>query len=69
VARVLLVEDDRRIGSLVIDALRQQGYDAAWSLTGGQALQLAREAPTDLVLLDLGLPDVDGIDVCRVLRA
>jgi DNA-binding response OmpR family regulator len=66
---VLLVEDDRRIGSLVVDALREQGHEAAWSLTGGQALELARVAPTDLVLLDLGLPDVDGIDVCRALRA
>ena len=67
-ARVMLVEDDQRIGPLVLTALREHGHDATWSLTGGQAVQAARSGPLDLVLLDLGLPDVDGIDVCRILR-
>ena len=67
-ARVMLVEDDQRIGPLVLTALREHGHDATWSLTGADAVRAARSGPLDLVLLDLGLPDVDGIDVCRILR-
>ena len=65
----MLVEDDQRIGPLVVSALRDHGHEASWSLTGADAIQVARSTPLDLVLLDLGLPDVDGIDVCRILRA
>jgi len=68
VARVLLVEDDQRIGPLVVAALRQDGHDVDWAQTGTAALDSAREQPVDLVLLDLGLPDVDGIEVCRLMR-
>lgn len=49
-------------------ALREHGHEVHWSTTGGEALDEARRQPVDLVLLDLGLPDVDGIDVCRTLR-
>jgi DNA-binding response OmpR family regulator len=65
----MLVEDDRRIGPLVVAALHDHGHDASWSTTGKEAIEIARNGPLDLVLLDLGLPDVDGVDVCRVLRA
>ncbi|HEY6795364.1 MAG TPA: response regulator transcription factor [Kineosporiaceae bacterium] len=68
-ARVMLVEDDQRIGPLVVSALRDHGHEATWSTTGKEAIEVARNGPLDLVLLDLGLPDIDGIDVCRVLRA
>ena len=68
VARLLLVEDDRRIGSMVVNALRTQGHEAFWSLTGTGALDAARDHQLDLVLLDLGLPDLDGTQVCRLLR-
>jgi DNA-binding response OmpR family regulator len=68
VARLLLVEDDRRIGALVLAALRERGHEAQWSLTGSGALDAAYAHPLDLVLLDLGLPDLDGTQVCRVLR-
>jgi DNA-binding response OmpR family regulator len=68
VARVLLVEDDQRIGPLVVTALSDHGHEVVWSTTGKGALEAARHQPVDLVLLDLGLPDVDGIDVCRTLR-
>ncbi|WP_026421669.1 response regulator transcription factor [Actinokineospora inagensis] len=65
--RVLLVEDDRAIGQALESSLRLTGYDVRWSRTGAAAL--AEPGPFDLVLLDLGLPDVDGLDVCRRLRA
>jgi DNA-binding response OmpR family regulator len=65
----MLVEDDQRIGPLVVTALREHGHDPTWTVTGTDALDVARTSPLDLVLLDLGLPDIDGIDVCRTLRA
>jgi DNA-binding response OmpR family regulator len=64
----MIVEDDNRIGPLVVNALREHGHETFWTTTGEQALEVTRRHPIDLVLLDLGLPDVDGIDVCRVLR-
>src|SRR5260221_3996505 len=66
--RVLLVEDDRMIGESVRTALRQSGYVADWVRDGRAAdLTLASEQ-FELVLLDLGLPQRDGIDVLRTMR-
>lgn len=64
--RILLVEDDNRFADALMVALRRQGFDVSRADTAAAAL----DAPaTDLVLLDLGLPDLDGIEVCRRLRA
>jgi DNA-binding response OmpR family regulator len=63
--RVLLVEDDARVAGALGTALRRRGYEVQHCSTAADAL--AAE-PADLVLLDLGLPDADGIDVCRALR-
>ena len=64
--RVLLVEDDNRFADALMVALRRQGFDAQRVATAAEGLA----APAaDLVLLDLGLPDMDGIEVCRRLRA
>ena len=64
--RILLVEDDNRFADALMVALRRQGFDVSRAATAAAALA----APaTDLVLLDLGLPDLDGIEVCRRLRA
>ena len=66
--RILIVEDDDRIGSTLLRALTGSGYDAAWVTTGRGALdEIHRMAPR-LVLLDLGLPDLDGLDVCRQIH-
>jgi DNA-binding response OmpR family regulator len=65
----MLVEDDQRIGPLVVSALREDGHDTWWTLLGEEAIDVARSTALDLVLLDLGLPDIDGLEVCQVLRA
>jgi DNA-binding response OmpR family regulator len=67
--RILVVEDDEVIGTGLRRALEAQGYAATWSPTGADALRDAATSPPDLVVLDLGLPDVDGVEVCRRLRA
>jgi DNA-binding response OmpR family regulator len=64
---VLLVEDEDRIASFVEKALRRRGFDVRRVVTGGEALG-AVSAGIDIVVLDLGLPDIDGLDVLRALR-
>ena len=66
--RVLLVEDDRMIGQAVLDALRGQNYAADWVRDGAMADAALATAQYDLVLLDLGLPQRDGLAVLRGLR-
>jgi len=66
--RVLLVEDDPMIGEAVRAALRDAAYAVDWVRTGPEALAAQRAGPYDLVLLDLGLPGRDGIDVLAQLR-
>jgi len=68
VNRILLVEDDSTIGEVLTATLHSHGYDVAWERTGTAALARAAGGPVDLALLDLGLPDLDGIEVCRRLR-
>jgi DNA-binding response OmpR family regulator len=65
--RVLLVEDDAGIAESVRDGLRRYRFDVEVTDRGQRALELGPGA--DVVLLDLGLPDIDGVDVCRQLRA
>ena len=65
---VLVVEDDRMIADGLLDALTSHGYAARHSTTGREAIELARALPPDAVLLDLGLPDIGGQDVCRIVR-
>ncbi|MGO1050158.1 response regulator transcription factor [Crossiella sp. CA198] len=64
--RVLLVEDDEPIAESLRRGLRRYGFEVDWVRTGAEALAAAE---AELVLLDLGLPDTDGLDVCRELRA
>ncbi len=65
---LLLVEDDEKIGALLVSALTSTGHRISWQRTGASALVAAQGQAFDLVLLDLGLPDVDGVDLCRGLR-
>ena len=66
--RILLVEDEASIAEPFASALRREGFEPTVTARGDEALRLAREAPPDLVLLDLTLADGDGRDVCRELR-
>lgn len=67
-ARVLVVEDDEEIVQVLQRSLRLEGYEVRASLDGEAALADAESFSPDLVVLDLGLPRVDGIDVARALR-
>jgi DNA-binding response OmpR family regulator len=67
-SRLLIVEDDDRIGSMLESALTANGHQTEWQRTGASGLTAAERTDFDLVILDLGLPDLDGMDVCRGLR-
>ncbi len=66
--RVLVVEDDDAIAQVLQRSLRMEGYEVKIAGDGGVALELARGFLPDLVILDLGLPGLDGIDVAKALR-
>jgi DNA-binding response OmpR family regulator len=67
--RVLVVEDDAEIADVLRRSLRQEGYEVKTSADGIDALDVASGFVPDLVVLDLGLPRLDGIEVCKRLRA
>jgi two-component system, OmpR family, phosphate regulon response regulator PhoB len=66
--RVLVVEDEPDIGALLAFHLEREGYQVVRARNGLDALQQVRTRPPDLVLLDLMLPGIDGLEVCRRLR-
>jgi DNA-binding response OmpR family regulator len=68
VARVLLVEDDRDIAEPLARALAREGYDVSEAEDGLVALDAVLGAPPDLMILDIGLPGMNGLDVCRHVR-
>jgi DNA-binding response OmpR family regulator len=68
-ARLLVVEDDATIGGLLEPGLRAHGHEVRWVRSGREAVQATASDEYDLVLLDLGLPDLDGVEVCRRVRA
>jgi two-component system response regulator MprA len=66
---ILVVEDEARIASLISRGLRLEGYQVDVAPNGETALDKAFSDPPDLVILDVMLPDIDGLEVCRQLRA
>ena len=64
----VVVEDDHDIGDVISSLLDQAGFDVVVARTGAEALNLIRERRPDLVTLDLSLPDIDGVEVCRQIR-
>ena len=67
--RILVVEDDPTVAEVVARYLHREGYDVAVAPDGPTALAAAEQHPPDLVILDLMLPGIDGLEVCRRLRA
>lgn len=67
-ATILLVDDEMAIQRAVVPLLRSRGYEVEGASGGREALALAEDCLPDLVILDLGLPDMDGLDVCARLR-
>jgi two-component system KDP operon response regulator KdpE len=67
-ARILLVDDEPSIQRSVAQLLRSRGYDVDVAGTGADALQHIAQYRPDLIVLDLGLPDMSGVDVCRNVR-
>jgi DNA-binding response OmpR family regulator len=66
---ILVVEDEQAIADLVRAYLRRDGFDVVWARSGEQALEELSRHPVRLVVLDIGLPGIDGFEVCRRLRA
>jgi DNA-binding response OmpR family regulator len=66
---VLLIEDEQSIGALVRSYLERDGFQVVWLRTGEAGLAELDRHPTRLVILDVGLPGMDGFDVCRTIRA
>jgi DNA-binding response OmpR family regulator len=67
--RILLVDDEQSVGTLLSFPLRKDGYEVVRAEDGRTALERFAETPFDLVVLDVMLPQVDGLEVCRRLRA
>ena len=67
--RVLIVEDEEDIAFPLVRTLEREGYDVRWVETGEKALGELRTNPVEVVILDLGLPDMDGLEVCKQARA
>ncbi len=68
-ARILVVDDDEALAEMIGIVLRNDGFDPVFCADGAQALDIFLTSKPDLVLLDLMLPGMDGIEVCRLIRA
>ncbi len=66
---ILVVDDETEIRSSLEDILREEGYGVATAATAAEALVLVQDAPYDVVLLDIWLPDRDGLDVLKEVHA
>src|SRR6266571_7840162 len=66
---ILIVDDDNRVTSALRRTLAYEGYQVSVAANGEGALSIARTRPPDLVILDLMLPGIDGLEVCRCLRS
>ena len=67
--RILVVDDDPAVRRSIDRALRLEGYDVLGVPSGGEALEALAQASPDALILDLGLPDIDGLTVCRRMRS
>ena len=66
--QILIVEDEPSIAENIVYALTSEGYQAHWRASGGEGLSLLCGTAFDLVILDVGLPDMNGFDLARQIR-
>ena len=66
--KILVVEDDPRISDVLVYALKADGYEVETAQRGREGIEMARRISPGLIVLDVGLPDLDGFEVCRTLR-
>jgi two-component system, OmpR family, KDP operon response regulator KdpE len=66
--RVLLVDDEPAILATVAPLLRARGYEVSTAMSGTAAIDAVQRITPDVIILDLGLPDIDGVEVCRIIR-
>ncbi|MBP7864574.1 MAG: two-component system response regulator CreB [Acidobacteria bacterium] len=66
--RILVVEDESAVVDPIVYVLRAEGFDPAWAATGGEARRSLAEGGVALVILDVGLPDVSGFELCKEIR-
>jgi len=66
--RILIVEDEPSVAENLVYALRTEGFDPVWHDTGEEGLREIRDMPPDLVILDIGLPDANGFEICASIR-
>lgn len=66
---ILVIDDEKDFARLVVRALESEGYDVIVAADGKTGLKIAREHRPDLVVLDLTMPDIDGLEVCKALRS
>lgn len=67
-ARIYYVEDEPSLGRIVCDTLKKEGYDVIWETDGAKVIRGLKEARPDLCVLDIMLPGVDGLSLCRTIR-
>ncbi|MGY4491057.1 two-component system response regulator CreB [Pseudomonas sp. TE3610] len=65
---ILIVEDEAAIADTLIYALQGEGFETTWVILGQAALEHQRRQPADLIILDVGLPDISGFETCKQLR-
>jgi len=65
---ILIVDDEPAVADNIVYALRTEGFEPAWAATGGQALEFLQEKTPVLMILDIGLPDINGMELCKQLR-
>jgi DNA-binding response OmpR family regulator len=66
---VLVIDDENSVGTLLRFSLRQRGYGVETALSAGAGIEIAAGKRFDLVILDVALPGIDGIEACRLLKA
>jgi two-component system OmpR family response regulator len=66
--RILIADDEPNIREVITFALERAGFQTATARNGGETLQAFRRGPLDLIILDIGMPEMDGLEVCRQIR-